>query len=132
QMLAAGQYVLLGATMTSVLSAVSNVAQARAAADRIAEVLAETPAAYGPNRLPPGGGRLEFRGVAVRRGEDAAILDLDFDVSAGSCVAIVGRSGAGKSLLAALAGRLIDPDAGEVRLDGIDLRQLEHDELRSA
>jgi ATP-binding cassette subfamily B protein len=44
----------------------------------------------------------------------------------------VGRSGAGKSLLAALAGRLADPDAGEVLLDGVPLRELPHDDLRRA
>ena len=44
----------------------------------------------------------------------------------------VGLSGTGKSLLAALAGRLADPDRGEILLDGVPLRDLSHDELRRA
>ncbi len=50
----------------------------------------------------------------------------------GSTLAVVGRSGAGKSLLAALAGRLADPDEGTVLLDGVPLPELDHDELRRA
>jgi ATP-binding cassette subfamily B protein len=45
-------------------------------------------------------------------------------------VAVVGRSGSGKSLLAALAGRLVDPDEGEVLLDGVPLAELSRSELR--
>ncbi|MFE0515646.1 ATP-binding cassette domain-containing protein, partial [Streptomyces sp. NPDC058964] len=50
----------------------------------------------------------------------------------GTTLAGVGRSGTGKSLLAALAGRLADPDAGEVLLDGVPLPDLTHDDLRGA
>jgi ATP-binding cassette subfamily B protein len=59
------------------------------------------------------------------------VLDgVDLTVPAGSTLAVVGRSGAGKSLLAAVAGRLADPDAGEVLLDGVPLRSLTREELR--
>ena len=51
-------------------------------------------------------------------------------VPAGALVAVVGRSGSGKSLLAGLAGRLVDPDEGEVLLDGVALPELDHSELR--
>jgi ATP-binding cassette, subfamily B, bacterial len=47
-------------------------------------------------------------------------------------VALVGRSGAGKSLVAAVAGRLRDPDRGQVRLDGVPLDQVERRSLRRA
>jgi ATP-binding cassette subfamily B protein len=47
-------------------------------------------------------------------------------------VAVVGRSGSGKSLLAAVAGRLLDPDQGEVRLDGVALTSLDRMQLRRA
>jgi ATP-binding cassette subfamily B protein len=47
-------------------------------------------------------------------------------------VAVVGRSGGGKSLLAALAGRLADPDGGQILLDGVPLASLERGELRNA
>jgi ATP-binding cassette, subfamily B, bacterial len=63
----------------------------------------------------------------------APVLDgLDLAVPGGSVVALVGRSGAGKSLVAALAGRLCDPAAGEVRLDGVPLHELSRRSLRRA
>ncbi|MFE2102867.1 ATP-binding cassette domain-containing protein, partial [Streptomyces sp. NPDC059468] len=61
------------------------------------------------------------------------VLDgVDLLVPGGTTLAVVGRSGAGKSLLAELAGRLADPDAGEVLLDGMPLRDLGHADLRAA
>jgi ATP-binding cassette subfamily C protein CydCD len=61
------------------------------------------------------------------------VLDgLDLAVPAGSCVAIVGPSGAGKTLLAELLVRFRDPDAGEVRLGGVDVRRLPTADLRRA
>jgi ATP-binding cassette, subfamily B, bacterial len=47
-----------------------------------------------------------------------------FDVPAGRTVALVGPTGSGKSTIAALAARLVDPDGGTVALDGVDVRQL--------
>jgi ATP-binding cassette subfamily B protein len=132
KMLAAGQYALLGATMSSVLGAVTALARARAAAGRIAEVLATPPIASGSRSLPPGGGRLDFRGVTVRRDGRTLLHAIDLTVPEGAVVAIVGRSGAGKSLLAGLVGRLLDPDAGEVLLDGVPVSDLDPQELRGA
>src|SRR5713101_4073922 len=121
EMLAAGQYALLGTALTSAVTSVSRRVQAHAAAGRAAEVLREAPVAYGEADLPEGRGRLEFRGVGVRI-EGRQILDgVDLAVPAGTLVALVGRTGAGKSLLARLAGRLADPDEGEVLLDGVAL-----------
>ena len=51
---------------------------------------------------------------------------------AGAAVAVVGRSGAGKSLLAAIAGRLVDPDEGVVLLDGVPMGELDRAALRRA
>ncbi|MGH3833875.1 MAG: ATP-binding cassette domain-containing protein, partial [Pseudonocardiaceae bacterium] len=53
-------------------------------------------------------------------------------VPAGATVAVVGRSGTGKSLLAALAGRLADPERGQVLLDGVALPELSRAQLRGA
>jgi ATP-binding cassette subfamily B protein len=60
------------------------------------------------------------------------LRDVSLVVPAGSLVAIVGQSGAGKSLLGALAGRLVEPDNGEVRLDGVPVAELQRSELRAA
>jgi len=132
QLLAAGQYVLVGATMTSVLSTTNALARARAGASRINELLEQQPKAGGTTSLPDGPGRIELREVTVRRGEEAVLRDVDLVVPAGSLVAVVGPSGAGKSLLGAVLGGLVTPDEGQALLDGVPLAQLDPHELRQA
>jgi ATP-binding cassette, subfamily B, bacterial len=60
----------------------------------------------------------------------AALADVDFAVPAGATVALVGPSGAGKTTIANLLLRFWDPDHGDIRLDGVDLRELTLDGLR--
>jgi ATP-binding cassette subfamily B protein len=132
QMLAASQYVMLAAGLGSAVMSVSRLAQARAAAARNAAVLAEPAVQYGTESLPAGRGRLEFRGVSVRAGGASVLHGVDLVVPEGALVAVVGRSGSGKSVLAALAGRLLDPDEGDVLLDGVALSRLDRRELRRA
>jgi ATP-binding cassette subfamily B protein len=67
--------------------------------------------------LEPGPGRIEFDRVTLEPG----LREVSVAAAAGMRVALVGPNGAGKSTLLALAGRLIDPDAGRVLLDGQDL-----------
>jgi ATP-binding cassette subfamily B protein len=130
EMLAAGQYVLLAATLGAAVASVTRLARARAGAGRTAEILGEAPVPYGTARLPKGGGQIEFRGVKVRPGGRPILDGIDLVIPPGAMVAVVGRSGSGKSVLAALAGRLVDPDEGEVLLDGIPQTQLSRRELR--
>jgi ATP-binding cassette subfamily B protein len=132
ELLAAAQYALLGATMTSALGSVTALGRVRGAASRIAEVLAIPAVAHGEAVLPDGPGRLELRGITVRRDGREVLRAVDLDVPPGALVAIAGASGSGKSLLAAVAGRLMDPDEGEVRLDGVPLPHLDRYELRRA
>jgi ATP-binding cassette subfamily B protein len=95
-------------------------------------VLTVDPVGYGTRELPDGPGRVEFRNVTVRA-DDTVLLDgIDLTVPGGSTVAVVGQSGSGKSVLAGLAARLRDPDAGQVLLDGLPLTELSHDTLRAA
>jgi ATP-binding cassette subfamily B protein len=89
-------------------------------------VLAHPVPGHGTGELLPGPGHLELRGVSAA----GALKEVDLAVSGGKAVAVVGRSGSGKSLLAALAGRLADPDAGEILLDGVPLAGLRKDVLR--
>jgi ATP-binding cassette subfamily B protein len=78
-------------------------------------------------------GHIEFRNVwFAYRGEDWVIKDLSFRVEPGETVAIVGYTGAGKSTVAALLARLWDVQKGEIRLDGVPLRDLPLGGLRSA
>jgi ATP-binding cassette subfamily B protein len=68
-------------------------------------------------------------GEAVDLGE-LVLHDVDLNVPAGTTLALVGPTGAGKSTVAKLIARFYDPVAGEVTLDGVDLRRLRLDELR--
>ena len=81
---------------------------------------------------PAGRGELRLSGITVRYGGETVLRDLNLTVPPGTAVAVVGRSGAGKSALARLAGRLADPDAGTVLLDGTDLRELTRASLRDS
>jgi ATP-binding cassette subfamily B protein len=130
--LAASRYAVLATGVGVLVGQLSALVRARAAAGRLAEVLDEPPTTYGTRRLPPGQGRLELRGVTVRRGGRTALDGIDLVVPGGTTLAVVGRSGSGKSLLAAVAGRLTDPDGGDVLLDGVPLRELARSELRGA
>jgi len=63
-------------------------------------------------------------------GAEAVVRDVTLDVPAGQCVAILGATGAGKSVLMSLVPRFFDPTAGRVLIDGIDARRLDLDDLR--
>ncbi|MET9527529.1 ABC transporter ATP-binding protein [Streptomyces coeruleorubidus] len=132
EVLAASRYAVLATGVGVLVGRLAGLARARAAARRLGEVRAEPATAFGERRLPDGPGRLELRDVTARRGGRTVLDGVDLVVPGGTTLAVVGRSGAGKSLLAALAGRLADPDAGEVLLDGVPLRELPHDDLRRA
>lgn len=127
ELYAAARYAVLGAALSGALGYVARLARARAAAGRLAEVLDVPRPASGAEILPPGDGTVEFRDVVAG---DLRVGDLVLD--GGSVTAVVGRSGSGKSALAALAGRLADPDEGVILLDGVCLRELSATSLRRA
>ncbi len=78
-------------------------------------------------------GEIAFEEVTLRHDREGAVLDgVSFRVPAGSICALVGPSGVGKSTIADLILRLYDPDAGTVRLDGRDLREIRLADLRHA
>ncbi|WP_369393944.1 ATP-binding cassette domain-containing protein [Streptomyces sp. CG1] len=132
EMLAASRYAVLATGVGALVGQLAALGRARAATGRLAEVLAESAPGHGTGRLPSGNGRLELRAVTALRGGRTVLDGVDLTVPGGTTLAVVGRSGAGKSLLAQLAGRLADPDTGEVLLDGVRLRDLTHGELRRA
>jgi len=70
-------------------------------------------------------GRLELDGVTFAYGDEPVVHALSIDVPPGGCIAMVGESGGGKSTTAKLIARFYDPDSGAVRVDGIDLRDVQ-------
>src|SRR5712692_3539560 len=89
----------------------------------------ERPGAEPPSALR---GEIEFDNVSFRHGSDTILDNLSFRVPAGTVCAILGPSGAGKSTLAELLVRFYDPDAGAIRMDGYDLRDLPIRSVRQA
>ena len=108
--------------------------QATASLERLNDILRLQPAIISPStpRLPPGRGSIEFRKVGVRtnHSDQWLLRNLSFQVPAGKVLAIVGATGAGKTTLVNLLGRVRDPDEGQVLIDGIDVRELELAALR--
>ena len=103
------------------------VQSAGAAMEKITTVLDAEPEI----RDAPGAVRREIEGdlridhVTFAYGAEPVLHAIDIHVPAGGCLALVGESGGGKSTTAKLVGRFYDPDEGEIRIDGHDLRSLE-------
>jgi ATP-binding cassette subfamily B protein len=110
------------------------VPRAAVCAERIMEVLG-TPSSVVPAARPvtevSGHGELELRDVGFRYpGASAPVLhDITFRATPGRTTAIIGSTGAGKTTLLNLIPRLVDPTAGTVLVDGVDVRELAPDEL---
>jgi ATP-binding cassette subfamily B protein len=100
---------------------------------RINEILNEKPAIAEPARPVPLGdvrGEIRFEDVSVTYAGGCALDGINLTIPAARTIAIVGHTGCGKSTLVSLIPRLMDPGAGRVLLDGIDLRDLSPQELR--
>jgi len=108
---------------------------AAAALDRITTVLDEEPEvvdAQGATPLPRIEGHVRFEHVRFGYGNLPEVLHgLDLDVPAGTTVALVGHTGAGKSTIAKLLARFYDPREGRVTIDGHDLRDVTQESIRS-
>ncbi len=109
----------------------------RASASRIFEIIDAKPditegvPLMKPSRLF---GEIEFKDVSLSYGGsvEAALKDIDLTIKSGTTVGIVGPVGSGKSTLVRLIPRLMDPDEGEVLIDGIPVRKLPLSFLRSS
>ena len=107
------------------------------ASNRIAEIFdAPREITDGPEATTPRGGRLELIDVGFRfpdaADDDWALRHVNLTVDPGQTMALVGATGAGKSVLAALLSRLYDVTEGEIRVDGTDIRELSLPALRAA
>ncbi|GAB1691674.1 thiol reductant ABC exporter subunit CydC [Krasilnikovia sp. M28-CT-15] len=115
-------------------AAAQRYAGARSALRRLADVCAApVPVADpdGPAGLPEGPHTLRMTGVSAAWVPGRPVVHgVDLELSPGRRVALVGPSGSGKSTVAALLVRWLDPCAGRIALDGVDLRRLPADEVR--
>jgi ABC-type multidrug transport system fused ATPase/permease subunit len=108
---------------------------ATAALDKIMDVLDEEPEVVDRPRARPLGplrGDVRFEGVHFTYGKGPEVLHgIDLDVPAGTTVALVGHTGAGKSTIAKLLARFYDPLEGRITIDGVDLRDATQKSLRN-
>ena len=112
----------------------SRVNEGLAAVERFYEVLDEAPLIQdrpGARPLEVKTGQIRFEAVTFAYGPAMpAVRELDLDVTGGTTVALVGRSGAGKSTVINLVPRLFDVGAGRILIDGQDVREVTLESLR--
>jgi ATP-binding cassette subfamily B protein len=131
-------YAVLAASSLGQLSEVwGEIQLAAGAAERISELLDEKPSIKAPTHpvtLPsPPRGDVAFQHVTFNypaRPGIRALADVTFAVAPGETVAVVGPSGAGKTTIFALIQRFFDPQAGAVKIDGVDARQADPEAVR--
>ncbi|MEU1351635.1 ABC transporter ATP-binding protein [Streptomyces sp. NPDC005786] len=130
-LVAVSRYAVLAVGVGSLTGALGALSRSHAAARRIDPLLALPAMPHRSGALPSGGpGTLELRDVDVTRDGRHLLRKVNLTLPGGSSTAVVGLSGSGKSVLAAVAGRLTDPDAGTVTLDGTSLAAVEATALR--
>jgi ABC-type protease/lipase transport system fused ATPase/permease subunit len=119
------------APMNQLISNWQPIVNARQSYDRINELLLADEAYNNQMELPPPLGKLDVTSVvAVPPGHDKAVLaGIEFSLSPGQVLAVVGPSAAGKSSLVKLLLGVWTPSSGSVRLDGVELSDWRHDEV---
>lgn len=117
----------IGRKATSVQSFLASAERAFALLDEAPDV----PDRPGARPLARAIGAVAFEGVSFGYGDGPAVLrDATFEVRPGSRVGIIGTTGGGKTTLVSLLTRFYDPEAGVIRLDGVDLRDLRLADVR--
>jgi ABC-type multidrug transport system fused ATPase/permease subunit len=131
---AVGYVRALYSPLSSLAGLVSALQGAAASVERVAEMLdlpTDVPEAEHPIPLHRAHGRIELRDVWFGYRPDEPILKgVSLTVEPGQTIALVGRTGAGKTTISRLLERLHDPDRGEISLDGRDLRTLRLKDVR--
>lgn len=104
-----------------------------ASADRIFDLLEEpTESSFGSKWTEKTKGAIDFENVVFRYGESApaALNDVSFKIGAGQSVALVGRTGSGKTTIISLLQKFYTPQSGTISIDGLDLNNMALAEIR--
>lgn len=107
---------------------------AGSASERIFDILDSVPDvkdAQGAQKIPPIQGAVRFENVSFSYGTHQVLRDIDFEAKPGEVIALLGATGSGKSSIANLIPRFYDPTSGIVLVDGLDLRSVTLNSLRS-
>ena len=125
----------LYAPLRTISRQVANLQASLASAERAFDLLDEVPDVAdlpGARPLRHTAGEIEFRDVSFAYGDNNRVLrNVSFSISGGTRLGIEGRTGAGKTTLVSLVARFYDPSAGQIFLDGVDLRDYRLADLRS-
>jgi ATP-binding cassette subfamily C protein LapB len=118
--------------VAALLSAYEHVKMAYNSIDNVMTLPVEHPADKKFVRRPKFTGEIEFKHVNFNypTSEVASLTDVNFKINAGEKVAIIGKTGSGKSTIQKLMLALYDYDEGAILIDGIDVRQIDPAELR--
>jgi ATP-binding cassette subfamily B protein len=130
--------VMVAGAVGAMSEVLGDLQRAVGATERLVDLLETTPeitAPANPKPMPsPARGAVSFENVTFHypsRPDTAALHGLNLSVAHGEHVALVGPSGAGKSTVFQLLLRFYDPQAGSVRIDGMDLRDVDPREARA-
>jgi ATP-binding cassette subfamily B protein len=130
-----GYLALLYAPVQVISKSFTTMQNSLASAERVFSLLDENPDVIekpDARRIKRAAGAVAFRGVAFAyEGDQCALRDVSFEVAPGARVGIAGATGAGKTTLVSLLSRFYDPAAGQILLDGVDLRDYKLADLRA-
>ena len=106
-------------------------AQSRASARKVRAIFERSVSIEdGSDSLEYESGIMEFENVSLSFGENKVLDDISFTIKPGKTLAIMGATGSGKSLIANLAMRFIDPTEGSVKINGVDIKSVSVEDAR--
>jgi ATP-binding cassette, subfamily B, bacterial len=130
ELLAVVGYVRIALGMFDRIDDLFSLGESQASAGRAGELLGVSAATGRTAAVRPRDGSIDLLGVSVDGAPGGRLSDVGLHIPAGQSVAVVGHTGAGQATLALVAGGLIEPDRGTVRLGGVPLAEIAPTELR--
>jgi len=128
-------YIAVTQAITQMLQMLNDIMEVRVSMERIDDVFSANPEELEPQnmrRMAALKGNIQFENVSFRYSKDGPdiLQQINLKIQPGQTVALVGRSGAGKSTFANLLTKLFAPSRGTIRVDGHDIRQIHAASLR--